>query len=216
MGGSNSGWHGGNGRPQRKARVDECPVVLTVKELERRWPLGDEIDGWLNSGIRYELRPERREGESKATIVALVLYGSRIGSGSPTRPIERLTLAARSMPFGPARWHFLCPRCQRPARKLYIPPVDAPRSQRPDYEQLESGERIAGGDGSSCRLAGPSRFACRSCHNLTYASVQTHDPRISRLRGDPDRLAAILESTRFIDAPARPLILALSAIASNH
>ncbi|QDV91096.1 hypothetical protein RAS2_21860 [Phycisphaerae bacterium RAS2] len=40
MGGSNSGWHGGNGRPQRKARVDECPVVLTVKELERRWPLG--------------------------------------------------------------------------------------------------------------------------------------------------------------------------------
>jgi len=197
MGSSNSGWHGGNGRPRRKARVDECPVVLSVKELERRWPLGDEIDGWLDSGIRYEIRPERHEGESEAKAATLTLYGPRNGSEPQESPFDRLTLAARSMPFGPARWHFLCPRCQRPARKLYIPPVDAP-----------SADTASGGRSN--------RFACRSCHNLTYESVQTHDPRISRLRGDADRLAAILESTRFLDAPARPLILALSAIASNH
>lgn len=193
MGGSNSGWHGGNGRPQRKARVDECPVALTVKELERRWPLGDDIDGWLDCGIRYELRPERREGEPKAIVVTLVLYGSRKGSDSPTRPIERLALTARSMPFGPARWHFLCPCCQSPAQKLYIPPVGAPSAD------------TASGDRSN-------RFACRSCHNLTYASVQTHDPRISRLRGDPDRLAAIFESAQFIDAPAGTLVSAVEVV----
>ncbi|QDV88970.1 hypothetical protein RAS2_00290 [Phycisphaerae bacterium RAS2] len=193
MGGSNSGWHGGNGRPQRKARVDECPVVLSVKELERRWPLGDDIDGWLDCGIRYELRPERREEESKATAVTLMLFGSRKESDSPTRPIELLTLTARSMPFGPDRWHFLCPLCNRPARKLYIPPVGAPPAD------AASGDR-------------PKRFACRSCHNLTYDSVQTHDPRISRLRGDPDRLAAVLDSAQFIDAPPGPLSAALWAI----
>ncbi len=59
---------------------------------------------------------------------------------------------------------------------------------------------------------GHDRFACRTCHNLTYESVQTHDPRISRLRGDPARLAAILESTQFIDAPTRPLAVALRAL----
>jgi hypothetical protein len=193
MGGSNSGWHGGNGRPQRRARVDECPVVLTAKDLERRWPLGDEIDGWLDCGTRYELRPERREEESKATAATLTLFGSRSGGEPQDRPVERLTLAARSMPFGPDRWHFLCPCCQRSVRKLYIPPVDVP----PKSNSM--------GNWSN-------RFACRSCHNLTYESVQTHDPRISRLRSDHDRLAAILESTQFIDASTIQLGTALRAV----
>jgi hypothetical protein len=30
-------------------------------------------------------------------------------------------------------------------------------------------------------------FACRSCHNLSYTSVQKHDPRLDRLLKVPDR-----------------------------
>lgn len=197
MGGSNSGWRGGKGRPQRKTRVDECRYVLTVKDLERYWSLGDSaVDGWLNCGIRYELRPDyvstetgeptapntpARENEPPRTVSLTLFYGSRQGDAPSVEIIERLTLKRQTMPFGPDRWHLTCPRCGRSARKLYIPP-------------------------------GLDRFACRRCHDLTYASVQTHDPRISRLRGDPARLAAILDSTQFIDAPTKPLALALQSI----
>lgn len=31
----------------------------------------------------------------------------------------------------------------------------------------------------------PSVFGCRHCHNLTYRSSQTHDPRISKLFSNP-------------------------------
>lgn len=191
MGGTNSGWHGGNGRPQRKTRVDECRCVLTVEELERRWPIGDgDIDGWLDNGIRYELRPVRHADEPKASEAVLTLYGLRNNHEPLTNRTERLMLTARPVPFGPDRWHFLCPRCRRPARKLYIPPNGAPPTDRASAER-------------------PGRFACRTCHNLTYASVQTHDPRISRLRQDPARLVAILDSARFIDAPTNSVLLAL-------
>ena len=36
-------------------------------------------------------------------------------------------------------------------------------------------------------------FGCRRCHDLTYTSVQKRDPRVERLRRDPDRLIAEFE-----------------------
>lgn len=39
---------------------------------------------------------------------------------------------------------------------------------------------------------GRTQFLCRACHNLTYRSQQEHDPRITRLKKDPDQLIELL------------------------
>jgi hypothetical protein len=38
-----------------------------------------------------------------------------------------------------------------------------------------------------------SRFACRTCHDLTYESVQKHDKRVDTLRKNPAAVRAILD-----------------------
>ncbi len=53
-------------------------------------------------------------------------------------------------------------------------------------------------------------FGCRHCHRLTYESAQTHDTRVSALRRNPARLAAILENPRA--ASIQQLMLALKAL----
>lgn len=40
---------------------------------------------------------------------------------------------------------------------------------------------------------GRTQFLCRACHNLTYRSQQDHDPRVTRLKKDPDRLMQLIE-----------------------
>jgi len=37
-----------------------------------------------------------------------------------------------------------------------------------------------------------SDFACRTCHDLTYHSVQTHDARVDYYRKHLEELAALL------------------------
>jgi hypothetical protein len=37
-------------------------------------------------------------------------------------------------------------------------------------------------------------FACRTCHNLTYRSVQEHDPRVKLCREHPEELARVIEA----------------------
>jgi len=55
-----------------------------------------------------------------------------------------------------------------------------------------------------------TRFACRQCHGLTYASAQEHDKRVDALRKNPDALMAMLS-----DVPGNlsnaNLLLALKA-----
>jgi hypothetical protein len=41
---------------------------------------------------------------------------------------------------------------------------------------------------------GATRFACRQCHRLTYASAQEHDKRVDFLRKYPDALMTMLAS----------------------
>ncbi|MCI0460572.1 MAG: hypothetical protein L0Z62_26765 [Gemmataceae bacterium] len=53
-------------------------------------------------------------------------------------------------------------------------------------------------------------FGCRTCHNLTYESAQTHDKRVDRLRRDPELLGAVLENPRA--ASDTMLILAMKAL----
>lgn len=39
-----------------------------------------------------------------------------------------------------------------------------------------------------------THFLCRGCHNLAYRNQQQHDPRVSRLKRDPDRLSALIRA----------------------
>jgi len=74
--------------------------------------------------------------------------------------------------FGGIRWWFVCP--------LYINGRACQRRVRKLY--LPSGGTY---------------FGCRTCYNLTYESVQTHDNRIAWLSRDPARLLAALDSHDF-------------------
>lgn len=69
--------------------------------------------------------------------------------------------------------------------------------------------------GASCRKlylpAAAKGFFCRRCHNLTYRSQQKHDPRISRLARDPDRLIQLCEETDFGNLPFGKRILLMRA-----
>ena len=53
------------------------------------------------------------------------------------------------------------------------------------------------GCGDRCRKLylprGEKMFLCRACHDLTYRKRQQHDPRITRLKRDPDRLIELIE-----------------------
>jgi hypothetical protein len=57
---------------------------------------------------------------------------------------------------------------------------------------------------------GATRFACRQCHGLTYASCQQHDKRVDALRRDPEALAALVNNPQ--GSSVRNLILALKAL----
>lgn len=52
--------------------------------------------------------------------------------------------------------------------------------------------------------AGATRYRCRTCYGLTYASVQTHDKRLDALRRNPEALLGALRGTP-------PSVLALKA-----
>ncbi|MBD3672750.1 MAG: hypothetical protein HUJ26_04415 [Planctomycetaceae bacterium] len=41
---------------------------------------------------------------------------------------------------------------------------------------------------------GRTHFLCRDCHKLTYRSQQEHDPRVTRLKKNPDQLLAMMEA----------------------
>jgi hypothetical protein len=57
---------------------------------------------------------------------------------------------------------------------------------------------------------GATRFACRHCHGLTYASCQQHDKRADALRRNPQAVAALVNDPR--GCSVRDLGLALKAL----
>ena len=58
---------------------------------------------------------------------------------------------------------------------------------------------------------GGNRFECRTCHGLTYESVQTHDVRVDALRRNPDEIDRILDEPAARLSSAR-LLIALKAL----
>jgi hypothetical protein len=57
---------------------------------------------------------------------------------------------------------------------------------------------------------GATRFACRYCHGLTYASCQQHDKRADALRRNPQALAALVNNPG--ECSPADLCLALKAL----
>ena len=56
---------------------------------------------------------------------------------------------------------------------------------------------------------GRGHLACRSCHDLTYLSVQVHDDRVCKLRRNPEGVAAIMSGAEA--ASQTQYVLALKA-----
>jgi hypothetical protein len=97
----------------------------------------------------------------------------------------RVRLTTTRPRFGGLRWWFICPL-------------------------VVSGRACGRRVGKLYLPPGSRFFGCRACHGLTYHSAQTHDSRVSRLRRDPELLAAILDDLK--GASVRDLILAMKAI----
>lgn len=79
---------------------------------------------------------------------------------------QQIRLMPRPVPRGGLRWVARCPECQE-RRAVYL-----------------------------FVPPGGTRLACRRCCGLLYRSSQRSDPRISRLRQDPERLRLALTSPR--------------------
>jgi hypothetical protein len=58
---------------------------------------------------------------------------------------------------------------------------------------------------------GGCQLLCRRCHGMMYRSTQTHDPRVDRLRCDPQRVFGILRGE--IAASETERSLAMKAVA---
>jgi hypothetical protein len=82
--------------------------------------------------------------------------------------VAALRLRVTTRDFGDARWWFICP--------LTVNGRACQRRARKLY--LPSGGRY---------------FGCRTCYNLTYESVRTHDDRVGKLFRNPEALLKALE-----------------------
>ena len=164
MGGSGSGrWEGF----QRKRRVEEC-LALDINYLIREGlfqrPYGKI--SWPDHGISFDYN--FRTYDHPHWWYLRVFYEVRV-NGKADRVSQPITVHARSQRIGGLRWWFFCPRwCHKYVTKLYLPKPDA-------------------------RYHIKASFGCRTCHSLTYRSVQEHDKRMDRLGRNPELLYAALK-----------------------
>ncbi len=95
-----------------------------------------------------------------------------------------IRLESSPMRFGGERWWMRCPLARR---------------------EVPCGRRVA-----KVYLAPFSKyFGCRTCHRLTYRSVQEHDKRVDALRRNPDLMRRMLDTKA--DTSIVDLILAMKA-----
>lgn len=124
---------------------------------------------WTNSR-KERILSVRYWLEPKAEDRAVLHITSRLeADGTETTLIEPILLVGTRPNFGGVRWWFVCPLVK---------------------------------DGVTCNRRvkklflpqGGQYFGCRACHDLTYESAQSHDPRVGKLMNDPLSLVQAVES----------------------
>jgi len=117
------GWGSGPGR--FRDCVEDC-LALSVGWLQRTGKISPDSESWGGvswayrtgepiASVGYEVETRRQAGYDFGS---MLLRYSRQGKSLETR----IPLMSWPMPWGGPRWGFRCPVCNRPCRKIYLPP----------------------------------------------------------------------------------------------
>ena len=153
-------------RPTKKTTVDDC-LSLDANRSMREGILRAGVHAagswrWTYpSGSSFCVHYDVRTLDMDRPRMRLSYSWTWGAEGEPQSADYHVRLATTRPRFGGLRWWFVCPLLVR---------------------------------GQTCnrrvgKLYLPSRqryFGCRRCHDLTYASAQTHDKRVDALRRNPD------------------------------
>ena len=172
------GGHGSGEKFHKKRTVEEC-WSLDAAKLFRRGVPGSSVT-WTNSRGEQTLAAVCCFDSPLPRHVSGGLYRRTLTLLLKAGPVEDATALGQSSirlvstrpNYGGVRWWFVCPlgTCERRVRKLYLP-----------------GNEHGVPDG---RLF----FGCRTCHDLTYRSAQTHDSRVDYLCRNLSALRATVDS----------------------
>jgi hypothetical protein len=190
MGGPGSGNHYHWWRSGKKTTVEDCEA-LDANRWMREGILAagvSRLGGWrwvYHGGRENSIGYEVDTRDPLSPFVRL-FYTVTHRATQEKEPLDyRVRLTTTRPRFGGLRWWFVCPLVVQ----------GCPCERRVGKLYLPPGGRY---------------FGCRHCYALTYHSAQTHDGRVSRLRRNPELLAAILEDPK--GASVRDLILAMKAL----
>jgi hypothetical protein len=135
MGGCNSGWYGGCGRPARRLCVDEVPIVLTVRDVRHLLGLDPAVVfrvHWTEAG--FELQPSAEEP-------------SWLAAKLPSDYAGRVELMRQPWPVARGHWFFVCCNCARPCLILYAvaggDPLRCRRCCRLTYESAQGWDTLS-------------------------------------------------------------------------
>ncbi len=193
MGGYGSGrW----GLHSKATTVEECRSLDVNRWMRegiivpdtRRWGGW----AWTNSHTGEQTASLGYEADTRGRVPWVRLFYTITPRGGEPVDYDYKILLASTIPnYGGRRWWFVCPLVKG-GRSCY---------RRCGKLYLPPGGRY---------------YGCRQCYELTYASAQEHDPRVSRLVNDPLALYSLMRGAiddagddTFISASQ--LILALKA-----
>ncbi len=148
---------------QKKVTVQEC-LTLSISDLKSRGVFKhDHCAGSITWSNEASIVFRFDMTESSQGVL-------KVSYALGKEKVEDSILLENTQPtFGGVRWWLLCPGWDSGGR---------PCRRRVSKLYLPPGKR---------------RFACRSCHHLTYSSSQTHDKRLGFYRNHPDDLLVLLQ-----------------------
>lgn len=179
------GGYGSGHRIRRKFTVEECReldiAAFPVNEFVRQspWP---RVVSWRNfrDEVTASVGYTCEPGGSGSAVLRFRYSVTR--GGDSVQIDEPIPVVTTKPHFGGVRWWFICPLIA---------------SGRACQQRVRKLYLPSGG----------GYFGCRTCYNLTYESVRTHDDRVGRLFRNPEALLRALE-----DRNASRSLLALKAV----
>jgi hypothetical protein len=178
------GGYGSGSRSRRKHTVEECRALdigrLPVREFVNQ-PIWLTVVSWSNYAGEVTASVGYTFEPCGSGSAVLRFRYSVTRDGETIRIDEPIPVVTTRPHFGGIRWWFICP--------LVVNGKGCNQRVRKIY--LPPGGRY---------------FGCRTCYNLTYESVRTHDDRIGKLFRNPEALLKALE-----DKDASKSLLAVKA-----